>query len=418
MKVRILGTDQDQAKIILPSGKSMSHRALIAAALSEGKTILHDLGDNDDIRATADCLKKFGVNIYQEDERTIVEGRGKDLQYDKTVLDAKESGSTLRFLIPFCTLTDEALVFTGSKRLLERPLKVYEDLFELKRDNGYLKVQGKLDQKIYVVDGDISSQFISGLLFVMPLLDEDHTLMIREPFVSRSYVDLTADVLNKAGIDLEVRDNTYLVKGRQSYSLSEMRIPGDDSQAVFFAVMAMLANREVMIGNMDHDSRQGDHVLIDILARAGCKISETADGYLFKPGYLRPFFADLKDCPDLGPMLFGLAAACKGESHFINTGRLRLKESDRVACMAQELEKLGVDMYCDENSVKIIGKDRLEGDVVLDGHNDHRIVMALSILGLAVEKPLLIEGAQAVNKSYPQFFEDLIRTGVRLELYD
>ncbi len=421
MKVRIIPGPLKGSSVRIPSSKSLSHRALITAALANGTSYIEDLVENKDTEATMRCLEKLGAGFEKKGNETIVHGIRSLSDYDGSLLDCGESGSTLRFLIPLFSLTQKEAVFTGGGKLMERPQSVYRSLFAeqelvFEQEKQYLKVQGALKPGEYVIDGSVSSQFISGLLFALPLLERDSLIRITPPYESRSYVGLTEDALEKAGVGTEDRNLEIFVRGSQTYRPVKTKIEGDDSQAAFFACLSMIAQKQISVKGMAHNSRQGDHQIISVIRNAGGECRETEDGYLFVPHPLKAVSVDLADCPDLGPVLFALASQCEGTSIFTNTQRLRIKESDRIACMEEELRKLGCSMTSDETTVTVCGKTGIRGGVTLNSHNDHRIVMALSVLSLIADSPVIIEQSEAVSKSYPAFFEDLSSLGAKVEI--
>ena len=422
MKAVITPSHLHSTDISIPSSKSLSHRALICAALAEGESIIADLVENKDTEATIRCLRQLGASFERNGNVLHVKGTSRKTIYDGSVLDCNESGSTLRFLIPVFAALHEHARFTGHGRLMERPQDVYADLFHrqgllFEKMDSVLKVQGLLKGGEYSIMGDVSSQFISGLLFALPLLKEDSVLHVSEPFESRSYVGLTMDALEKAGIVVKMNGNDLFIPGNQTYRPFETRIAGDESQAAFFGVLSAMTGTSLKVCNVAEHSHQGDRVYRDVLKQAGCASVWEDNGWKFLPDKLKAFTADLADCPDLGPVLFALAAQCEGTSVFTHCERLRIKESDRIACMQEELAKLGCAMESTGDTVTIQGKTAVRGGVMLNGHNDHRIVMALSVLACTADSPVMIEGAEAVNKSYPDFFRDLAGTGV-LIAYD
>ncbi len=417
MNITIVTTNPRKATIQIPASKSLSHRALIASALSSCDTTIHHLVDNQDTRATISAMKHLGAIFETKDDMIIAHALDSSAG-DHEIVDCNESGSTLRFMIPLFSVYREESQFTGHGRLMQRPQNVYEDLYhkhglvfeqngEILRSGGYLKSGN------YEVKGDVSSQFITGLLFSLPLLDGDSTLTVLPPYESRSYVGLTLDTLKKAGIIITEEGNTYQIPGNQKYDLKNITVPGDDSQAAFFGALGMILGKDVIISNVEHDSSQGDHVFLKQIEAMGGTIRETEDGYCFSESSLHGTVIDLADCPDLGPIMFALATQAEGTTTFIHAGRLRVKESDRIACMEEELRKLGCDISSTSDTVYVKGKSLIKGNVTLDGHNDHRIVMALSVLATCADGPVTINGAQAINKSYPEFFEDLSSTGVQ-----
>jgi 3-phosphoshikimate 1-carboxyvinyltransferase len=421
MQVRIQRGSAGAAAIRIPASKSISHRALIAAALADGDSSLNHVVRNADTEATMRVLRHLGAEIIENEDGTVlvrgVHGIG---QYDGEVADCGESGSTLRFLIPLFSLTGQEVSFTGHGRLMERPLSVYEQMFRArglswKQENGILRIQGALMAGSYQIEGDVSSQFISGLLFALPLLTGDSVLEILPPYESRSYVTLSEDVLADAGIMVQDAGSRILIPGGQSYRPLQMSVDGDDSQAAFFLAYACMARRPLQVLGMRHDSRQGDHAIIEILSRMGAAVQPVEGGYEIAGASLHGAEIDLQDCPDLGPVLFALATQAEGQTIFRNAGRLRIKESDRIACMEEELRSLSCEIRSDRDTVFVEGPTSIQSGKTLSGHNDHRIVMALSVLAAAADGPTVIAGAEAVNKSYPEFFEDLKQIGTGVE---
>ncbi|MFR8460543.1 MAG: 3-phosphoshikimate 1-carboxyvinyltransferase [Ruthenibacterium lactatiformans] len=265
--------------------------------------------------------------------------------------------------------------------------------------------------------GNISSQFISGLLFALPLLSGASVIRITPPFESRSYVDLTLRALADFGVRAAFTDeNTIAVPGGQTYRPCAYTVEGDYSQAAFLAVLGA-ARGGVAVTGLREDSLQGDRAILDILARCGARIIRTDDAALFEKSDLRGTEIDLADCPDLGPVPMVLGALCKGETVIRNAARLRMKESDRIAAMEQELRKMGAELFSTQDTVTVRG-GALHGADGLYGHNDHRVVMALAVAAYAAGVPAAIGGAEAVNKSWPDFFETVRALGGKVELTD
>ena len=419
MKIKIYPS-KCSGEIKIPSSKSMGHRAIICASLANGKSIISNLDYSDDILATIDGMRKLGANIQCEKDRLIIEGiENFDSLKDK-IIDCNESGSTLRFFIPIFSLTGDKISFTGRNRLLKRPQKIYEEIFKEQnlyyfQDEDKIEIKGKLKAKEYFIDGNISSQFISGLLFTLPLLEENSIININPPFESASYIDLTMEVLKEFGITInKVTPLKFEIQGGQKYIAKDYKVEGDFSQLAFFAVLGALNNDLKCIG-VKHNSKQGDKAIIDILKKSGVKIEEIEEGYLIHKGKIKDCEIDLGDCPDLGPILNVLAMYGEGEFKIFNAGRLRLKESDRISAMEEELKKLGVEIKTTEDEIKILGKKNYLGDIEVFGHKDHRIVMSLAIAGTMLDKPIIIDGAEAVEKSYPKFFQDLESLNIKVE---
>lgn len=389
-----------RGQVAAPPSKSMAHRLLICAALAEGHSTVRGISPSQDVLATLDCLGALGVTCTYEGDTVFVEGIGRlrrGQAGDPRTLPCRESGSTLRFFLPLC-MQGERVVLTGSETLLGRPLTVYEELCAARgiffsNDGARVTVEGKLTAGDFCIPGDISSQFVSGLLFALPLLPGDSTIRLLPPVESRSYIDLTLDALGQFGVSAVWQDeNTLWIKGDQHYVPRDVTVEGDYSGAAFFAAMDALGG-DVRVTGLREESLQGDRVYrrhLDALCAGRATV-------------------DLSDCPDLGPVLFAVAAAKHG-GLFTGTRRLRIKESDRGAAMAQELGKFGVSVNVGEDTVVVDPVDFHRPDTVTDGHNDHRIVMSLAVLLTLTGGQ--IEGAEAVRKSMPDFFEKLQELGV------
>ncbi len=419
MKVKITPSTVD-GKISIPASKSMAHRAIICASLADGESIVSNVTNSKDIEATISCMKAFGANIQQLDETTYkIQGTTLKNQTGNMTCNANESGSTLRFLIPFAACTNAQVQFLGQGRLLQRPMDVYKNEFkeqniEFIQNEKEIIIKGKLEAKDYVVQGDISSQFITGLMFVLSLLEKDSTLTITEPYESKSYVNLTIQMLNKFGIEIiETSSNSYLIKGNQSYKANNVSVEGDFSQLAFFAVLGTL-NHDIQCSNMDLESKQGDKAILDFIP----SYTSQEDTILIHKSNPVSQTIDLSNCPDLGPILCVLASYTSGETKIINCARLRMKESDRIEAMETELKKWNVDMTSTFDSITIHGKESYTSDSIVEifGHNDHRIVMAMTVFGLCANTPCIIDDAQAISKSYPTFFDDIQKLGGKVEV--
>lgn len=415
--------------VTAPPSKSMAHRALICAALAEGESRIANLSDSEDIIATRGALQRLGA-VFTPDGAggVIVRGIGasaaslRHTPVGDAPIDCRESGSTLRFLIPLFSLTGAPVRFTGYGRLMQRPQTVYAELFEacavpFSHTDEAIRVYGALPAGSYTVRGDVSSQFISGLLFALPLLKVDSVLHITPPFESRSYVALTLRALADFGVRAEYTDeNTICIFGGQKYMSCNYAVEGDASQAAFLAVLGAVRGG-VAIEGLRADTVQGDAVIWDILARCGARVLWKDGAVRIGQGALRGTKIDLADCPDLGPVLMALGAFCAGETVIYNAGRLRLKESDRIDAMETELRKMGADIASTADTVTVRGGP-LHGADDLDGHNDHRVVMALTIAALGAGVPAAIDGAEAVRKSWPDFFAVMRALGARITEQD
>ena len=399
--------------ITAPPSKSMAHRAVLCAALAEGRSHITNLEFSKDISATLGAAAQLCARVRTGADDAVVEGLGHFVPLAAPV-DCCESGSTLRFLIPIASLTGQAVSFTGRGRLMERPQSVYEALYReqglrFEQSAAGLTVEGALTPGSYRLAGNVSSQFISGLLFATPLMEASSTIEVRAPFESRSYVDLTTDAMQKFGVKVSVRARkdgsaTYKVAAPQHYAAADMDVEGDYSQAAFLAVLGSTVGG-ITITGLPSGSHQGDRVILDILKQCGAKFERSGSHVTFHRSLLKAVEIDLADCPDLGPVLIALGCFCSGTTIIRNAGRLRIKECDRIAAMQEELAKMGGTVKADGDTLTIEGCALHKPTAPLNGHNDHRIVMAMAVAALAAGQPAVIEGANAVNKSWPDFFE-------------
>lgn len=406
-----------KGNIVVPSSKSLGHRGIIAAALSRGISRVYNIQLSKDIEATMELMKELGAVVNIEDQNLYIDGR-KMFSYEKKLdLRCRESGSTLRFLIPLALTKDGDYIFHGEGKLISRPLEPYYEIFEEKgikysreEDGLPLKVSGKLTSGTYRVRGDISSQFITGLLFSLPILEGNSRIQITTKLESKGYIDLTLDILKDFGIEIE--NNNYKefnIRGAQKYNSRNYYVEGDYSQGAFFLVAGALGSSIVCSG-LNKDSLQGDKVILDILEAMGCNVEESEEGIKVKPSKTKGIEIDASNCPDLVPILTVLASLSEGETKIVNAKRLRIKECDRLHAITKELNKLGANIIELEDSLIISGVNELKGGEV-DSHNDHRIVMALAIAATRARGNVIINNPRAVEKSYPNFFKDYFKLG-------
>ncbi|MCR5151260.1 MAG: 3-phosphoshikimate 1-carboxyvinyltransferase, partial [Clostridiales bacterium] len=376
-----------------PASKSMAHRLLICAGLSGESSVINGIDLSEDVSATIDCLKTLGAECVVDRGRAFVKGINILKVSPDGVFHCRESGSTIRFFVPIALATGEKCAFDGSERLLSRPMDVYSEICSQKgmafsKNEVSLTVKGPMTSGVYKIPGNISSQFISGLMFVLPLLDGDSEIHVLPPVESRSYIDLTVRALSLFGVEVKHEKNgIFKIKGNQKYSGRKISVEGDYSNAAFLSAFNLFGGN-VQVEGLSCDSDQGDAVYPDLFRRLNK--SDTV--------------IHIGDCPDLAPVLFSIAAAKSG-GVFTGTKRLKIKESDRAQAMADELAKFGTKVVIDEDSVKIYPKSFHKPESILFGHNDHRIVMAMSVLCSLTGG--VIDGVQAVSKSYPGFFDDL-----------
>lgn len=402
-----------------PPSKSMAHRAVLCAALADGESRLTGLAHSQDIDATLGAAAALGAQVEAGESWARIAGAA-PLQAPAAPVDCCESGSTLRFLIPLAALTGRPVAFTGRGRLMQRPQSVYQELFasqglRFEQEGDTLTVAGPLRPGCFSLAGDVSSQFISGLLFALPLLDGDSRLRLKPPVESRSYIEMTRASQSRFGVSSAWLDEyTLAVPGGQAYRPRDMAIEGDWSQVAFPAALGVLAG-DVTVTGLEPGTLQGDAVILDILRRCGGRAEAVPGGVRFQKSALHGTKIDLADCPDLGPILMALGLLCEGETVIANAGRLRLKESDRIAAMEQELRKLGGQIESDGGTVTIRRSVLHAPAGPLWGHNDHRVVMSLTVLAAAAGLPVQIDGAEAVAKSWPGFFAAVRQLGVEVQ---
>jgi len=386
--------------ILVPPSKSAAHRAVICSALAGGGNLFPD-GDrlSDDIRATVRAMKI----LLSETDGTPVQ------------VHCGESGSTLRFLIPVAAALGIPAVFTGEGRLPQRPIGVYLDCLprhgvKCETTGGLpLTIHGKLTPGRFTLPGNVSSQFITGLLLALPLLDGDSEIRLSTPLESAGYVDMTVDILKDFGIKIETAENGWRVPGNQSYSARPYKVERDWSQAAFFLAAGTLGGK-IRLEGLNPDSRQGDRAAETLFRSFGADIAWEGNQLTVTPKKRNGMEIDAAQIPDLVPVLAATAALCRGQTRIYNAQRLRIKESDRLAAMADGLTRLGGKVKETEDGLLIDGVETLHGGEV-NGCNDHRIVMAFAIAALKAERCVTIHDAQSVRKSYPDFFEDYNRLG-------
>lgn len=393
----IINPKKLSGKVTVPPSKSVAHRMIIAAALAEGRSEISNLYPSADILATMDCMRNLGAQIDFSGDTAVINGIGN--APETASLDCNESGSTLRFLIPVACAMGVKTEFIGSGRLPQRPITPYLEEFPKHgitfdyNNTMPFSVSGKLMGGKFYVDGGISSQFITGLLFALPLLEEDSEIVLTSHLESKPYVDITLGTLRDFGCEVTENENGYYIKGKQKYKPFCGVVEGDYSQAAFFEVADALGS-DIEISGLNVNSFQGDKKIVEI-----CR-----EIVYNKNGVLKPFDIDCSDIPDLVPILSVLATFCEGKSRITNVARLRIKECDRLSAMAQCLNKIGGKVTEHSDSLEIEGVGTLEGGEV-ESFNDHRIAMSMAVAATRCKGSLKIKGAECVRKSYPDFFE-------------
>ncbi len=374
---------------VIPS-KSCLHRAIIAASLSNGISNIHNAIFSDDINATIEACKKLGATIDIFKNKIVVKGTTKILS--NQIVDCNESGSTLRFMIPIFLTINNKVKFIGKEGLLKRPLDIYSEIFNKQNiENINLEFEGLLKPDTFIVDGTISSQFITGLLFSLPLLDGDSKIIIKNVLESKGYIDITIEILKKFNINIENKEyREFIIKGNQKYNPTNYTTEADYSQASFFLVANELGN-DIKVNNLDSNSVQPDKKILDDILSVKKNVN-----------------IDLSQNPDCGPILSVLSVFY--DTKFINAKRLRIKESDRISCMVSNLSKLGAIVFEEIDSM-IFNKVEVISGGEVDSHNDHRIAMAMAILSTIANDNIIIKNADAVSKSYPNFWDDFKMLG-------
>ena len=432
--------------VVIPPSKSFAHRALICAALSEGKSIVRNIELSDDIRATLEALEELGATSKIENMSIEIEGiqimnndvhdinnNIHNMNNNMHIINCNESGSTLRFMIPIAAALGYRCRFEMSGNLGKRPLDVYYDIFDkngikYKKGENYLEIDGNLNAGEYDIPGNISSQFITGMLFALSMLEEDSLLKITDKIESKSYIDITLQCLKDFGIEIENNNyRKFRIKGNQKYKCRKEKqgynkytVEGDFSQGAFFLCADAIGN-DVNIKGLRRDSIQGDKATLDILERMGCeRIYNESNDIKMKVNSLNSTVIDATDCPDIIPVLSVCAAFANGTTEIINAKRLRIKECDRLSAINEELSKLGASIEEKEDSLIIHGNGnkKLKGGCEVWSHKDHRICMMLSIASTICEEDIIIKDAECISKSYPRFFEDFEKIGGCIEVIE
>lgn len=386
-----------KGRVMIPPSKSQAHRLIIAAALAEGESVIKNVAYSQDIEATIRCMTELGAQFTKDGSTLTVQGVAANSmspmrRMAHPHLDCGESGSTLRFLIPVALALRGGAVFTGHGRLMERPLQPYFDLFDEKGiayelKDGVLTVSGLLTPGEYRLPGHVSSQFFTGLMFALPLLNGNSKIAITSPLESGSYVEMTRDAMRLAGVQSDKGN----LPGNQTYKSFAATVEADWSQAAFFYAAHGLLN-EVSMGGLNPFSTQGDSQIVHFYQELCGSDEEAAQ--------------DVSQCPDLFPPLAVMAALRERcSTHIGGAARLRIKECDRINAVVEMLRKFGLAVEEFADGISLVGKGQLRGDVVIDSHNDHRIAMAAAIAATRATGPVTITNAECVAKSYPDFWE-------------
>lgn len=386
-----------------PASKSQAHRLIIAAALAGGESVISHVNNSQDITATLRCMEALGAKYTWTDETTLrLSGITGEMPGGE--MDCGESGSTLRFLIPVALAAARGGTFRGHGRLMERPQEPYFDIFREKdirweKEGDTLTVSGELTPGVYCLPGDVSSQFITGLLYALPLLEGDSVIRLTTPLQSSGYVDMTIEALRHFGVAVKAITGGWFVPGNQQYIPRDGAVEADFSQSGFFYAMAGMGS-DLKITGLSGESCQGDRIVVPYM--------EKLEGW-------GEVTLDVRECPDLVPPLAARAALRPGQTtHIVGAERLRIKESDRLASVTAVLGAMGADIEEHPDSLTIYGKENLPGGVTVESWNDHRIAMMAAAAATKCLAPVTIRGAECVGKSYPLFWEDYKALGGRI----
>ena len=395
--------------VSVPPSKSAAHRAIICAALAKGKSIISPIDLSNDIKATIECMKKLGAQLELDGDILTVDGTN-TFSVSDTELDCGESGSTLRFLIPVAAVGGTASTFIGHGKLPERPIGVYTDCLPPKGTDCITKgglpltISGRLQSGKYEIPGNISSQFITGLLLALPLCEGDSEIVLTSPAQSVGYINMTINIMRDFGVEIETTENGWKIKGCQSYRSRRFTVEGDWSHAAFYMTAAALGGN-ITFDNLSLSSALGDKACIDIYRQFGALITEENGKITIRSGSLKSIEIDASDIPDMVPALAVAAALAEGRTVIKGAERLRIKECDRLAAMREGLSALGAKIRETGDGLIIDGVAELDGGFV-KGYNDHRIVMSLAVAAAKCSGDIIISDMESINKSYPSFFED------------
>lgn len=395
-----------------PSSKSVAHRVMISVALSRSKCKINNISDSDDMKATIGCLETLGAKFVRDGSTLFIDST--DFASDTTAhytLNCKESGTTARIMIPVCAALGLSVTFTGEGRLPTRPVDEYLRIFDshsvsYQKGDTYLPltISGKLSGENFTISPSVSSQYVSGMLFALSLLDNDTTLNLSDELKGKQYVDITTNVMREFGIDVQKIDNGYHINGSDTYkTIDTLSVEGDWSQAAFFMCGGAITG-DITVTNLDINSTQGDKKIVNFLRSFGADVTFSDNSVTVRKSTLKGTTIDATDTPDLVPILAVLSSFAKGKTTIAGVKRLKYKESDRLKSTCDLINALGGQASYSDDSMTIVGT-WLKGGVV-NSYNDHRIVMSAAIAGLNCENAVTINGCDAVNKSYTDFFDD------------
>lgn len=405
----------------VPPSKSDVHRAIICAAMANGVSRISPVALSNDIKATIGCIKALGADAVLENNVLTVDGT--NMYKNKTaLLDCRESGSTLRFFIPIAAVGNINATFVGKGKLPQRPIGIFTEALPkagtvCKTEGGLpLEIKGQLKSGIFKIPGNVSSQFITGLLLALPILEGDSEIVLTSPLESVGYIAMTIRTMKQFGVNIQATEKGWHIKGGQSYKTCDYTTDGDWSQAAFFMVLGAVSGK-VTVKGVAKDSTQGDKKCAEILARFGAKVTQLDNEVTVEKGELKAITIDASQIPDLVPVLSVCAAFAEGTTRIINAERLRIKECDRLKATAELLNNLGGKVKELSDGLEITGVSSLKGGNV-NGYNDHRIVMSAAVCAARSDEDITATFAMSINKSYPDFYIDYNSIGGKANVLD
>lgn len=405
----------------VPPSKSDVHRAIICAAMANGVSRISPVALSNDIKATIGCIKALGADAVLENNVLTVDGT--NMYKNKTaLLDCGESGSTLRFFIPIAAVGNINATFVGKGKLPQRPIGIFTEALPkagtvCKTEGGLpLEIKGQLKSGIFEIPGNVSSQFITGLLLALPILEGDSEIVLTSPLESVGYIAMTIRTMKQFGVNIQATEKGWHIKGGQSYKTCDYTTDGDWSQAAFFMVLGAVSGK-VTVNGVAKDSTQGDKKCAQILARFGAKVTQLDNEVTVEKGKLKAITIDASQIPDLVPVLSVCAAFAEGTTKIINAERLRIKECDRLKATAELLNNLGGKVKELSDGLEITGVSSLKGGNV-NGYNDHRIVMSAAVCAARSDEDITATFAMSINKSYPDFYIDYNSIGGKANVLD
>ena len=405
----------------VPPSKSDVHRAIICAAMANGVSRISPVALSNDIKATIGCIKALGADAVLENNVLTVDGT--NMYKNKTaLLDCGESGSTLRFFIPIAAVGNINATFVGKGKLPQRPIGIFTEALPkagtvCKTEGGLpLEIKGQLKSGIFEIPGNVSSQFITGLLLALPILEGDSEIVLASPLESVGYIAMTIRTMKQFGVNIQATEKGWHIKGGQSYKTCDYTTDGDWSQAAFFMVLGAVSGK-VTVKGVAKDSTQGDKKCAEILARFGAKVTQLDNEVTVEKGELKAITIDASQIPDLVPVLSVCAAFAEGTTKIINAERLRIKECDRLKATAELLNNLGGKVKELSDGLEITGVSSLKGGNV-NGYNDHRIVMSAAVCAARSDEDITATFAMSINKSYPDFYIDYNSIGGKANVLD